>query len=358
MNVLEHQLDYPFGEHLPEPTETHEVAPGVFWVRMPLPFVLNHINLWLIRDEIDGVAGWTLVDCGVSADEIRAHWERIFDLRLDGLPILRVIVTHMHPDHVGLADWISNGGDRERWSARVWMSLGDFSFAHNMLYGTGPSNAGGDAAAAHFARHGLTNADTIEQIRERRSYFPSLVPSLPMRYRRMRDGDTFRTGGQTWRTIAGFGHAPEHMALYCDALHVLISGDMVLPRISTNVSVFDVEPEGNPLQLYLDSLEAYLPLPEDTLVLPAHGKPFRGLHTRIHQLREHHVDRLEETRVACRTAPQSAYDIVGVIFRREFDVHQMTFAMGEALAHLHMLWHAGELVRTHDADGIYRFAPA
>lgn len=358
MNALEHQLDYPFGERLPEPAEKHEVAPGIFWIRMPLPFVLNHINLWLVRDEVEGVQGWTVIDCGVSSDEIRAHWEQLFEHGLDGLPVLRVIVTHMHPDHVGLADWISNGGDKSRWSARVWMSLGDFSFAHNMLHGTGPSNAGGDAAAAHFARHGLSDPETLEQIRNRKTYFSSLVPSLPVRYRRMRDGDTIRMGGRSWRTIVGFGHAPEHMALYCEESGVLISGDMVLPRISTNVSVFDVEPEGNPLQLYLDSLEAYLPLPENTLVLPAHGKPFRGLHTRIQQLRDHHVERLEETREACRKAPQTARDIVQVIFRREFDIHQLTFAMGEALAHLHMLWLAGELVRTYDADGVYRFAPA
>ncbi len=357
MNALEHQLDYPFGETLPEPGTKQEVAPGIYWVRMPLPFVLNHINLWLVRDELDGVRGWTIIDCGVHSDDIRRHWEQIFEHELEGLPVLRVIVTHMHPDHVGLADWISRGGDKGRWSARVWMSLGDFATARNMLNGGGPSNAGGDAAAAHFARHGLVDPDTQEKIRARKTYFSSLVPSLPDQYRRLRGGDTIIMGGKPWTLIAGYGHAPEHMALYCADTKVLVSGDMVLPRISTNVSVFDLEPEGNPLQMYLDSLEAYLPLPEETLVLPAHGKPFRGLHTRIGQLRDHHVERLAETRAACARSPQSARDIVDVIFAREFDIHQMTFAMGEALAHLHTLWLAGELKRTQGADGVFRFAP-
>jgi glyoxylase-like metal-dependent hydrolase (beta-lactamase superfamily II) len=158
--------------------------------------------------------------------------------------------------------------------------------------------------------------------------------------------------------ITGVGHSPEHVALYNAATNVLISGDMVLPRISTNVSVFDMEPEGNSLQLYLDSLGKYEPLPQDVLILPSHGRPFRNLHARIMQLREHHADRLAETLEACREKPCSAHDIVGVIFRRQFDIHQMTFAMGESLAHLHCLWHRGELVRETGDDGVIRFRAA
>ena len=133
---------------------------------------------------------------------------------------------------------------------------------------------------------------------------------------------------------------------------------MVLPRISTNVSVFDMEPEGNPLKLYLDSLGKYEGLPAEVLILPSHGRPFRNLHTRILQLREHHVERLAETLEACAAKPCSAHDIVGVMFRRQFDIHQMTFAMGEALAHLHLLWHEGRVVRRLDADGVIRFSAA
>jgi glyoxylase-like metal-dependent hydrolase (beta-lactamase superfamily II) len=180
---------------------------------------------------------------------------------------------------------------------------------------------------------------------------------VPASYRRVQDGQVLDIGGRGWQVITGFGHAPEHVSLFCESLEILISGDMVLPRISTNVSVFAVEPEANPVQLYLDSLGKYAGLPDDTLVLPSHGKPFRGLHTRIGQLRDHHRERLEEVVAACAT-PQSAADIVPVMFRRPLDAHQLTFAMGEALAHLHKLWFDGILTRTTDSEGRIHFQRA
>src|SRR5690606_15514273 len=161
-------------------------------------------------------------------------------------------------------------------------------------------------------------------------------------------------GGRPWRVIVGYGHAPEHASLHCESLGVLIAGDMVLPRISTNVSVFDTEPEGNPLPLYLESLRGYDTLSEDTLVLPSHGKPFRGLHERIAQQHAHHAERLDEVLAAC-AEPASAMDIVPTLFRRKLDMHQLTFAMGEAIAHLHALYFEGKLRRIVDAHGIYRF---
>jgi glyoxylase-like metal-dependent hydrolase (beta-lactamase superfamily II) len=213
----------------------------------------------------------------------------------------------------------------------------------------------GTAAIPHFQRHGLAGGALLEQMQTRRNYFPSLVPAVPQAYTRIQDGQQLAIGAHSWRVITGFGHSPEHAALYCEALGVLISGDMVLPRISTNVSVFAIEPEGNPLQLYLDSLSKFDALPADTLVLPSHGRPFRGLHTRIAQLRAHHDARLAEVMQACAT-PRSAMDIVPVMFRRELDAHQLTFALGEALAHLHKLWVDGAVRRVGGADGILRFA--
>lgn len=346
MNHLESQLDYAFGDTIPAPGAVHQVAPGLLWVRMGLPFALDHINLWLIRDG----QGWTIVDCGIATDATRASWETLFATALDGLPVVRVIATHCHPDHVGLSEWLCS-----RWNAPLWMTTGEFGFAR-MMSASLPG-VDGTAMLPHFQRHGLVEEAMLEQLKGRRSYYPTLVPAVPASYHRIQDGKTFRIGAHEWRVITGFGHSPEHASLFCADLNVLISGDMVLPRISTNVSVFAVDPDANPVQLYLDSLGKYRDLPEDTLVLPSHGKPFRGLHTRIAQLNEHHRERLAEVVQACAT-PQSAADIVPVMFRRKLDAHQLTFAMGEALAHLHKLWFDGVLTREAGADGVLRFRTA
>ncbi len=353
MNPNEQKLQYPWGDAQPEAGRAQEVAPGVKWLRMPLPFALDHINLWLLRDEIDGRQGWTIVDCGISRDEVKTLWEQVFEQELDGLPVLRVLVTHMHPDHVGLADWLC-----QRWQAPLWMSMTDFMVASLWSSRAGGSGAGGEGAVAHFARHGLTDPEAQAQIRQRAGYYPNLVPSVPARFTRVMDGDLIRIGGHDWRAIVGYGHAPEHMSFFCADLGLLISGDMVLPRISTNVSVFDHEPDANPLPLYLRSLNAYVDLPQDTLVLPSHGRPFRGLHERIAQQQQHHAERLAEVMQACAQAPQSTTDIVPVLFHRKLDLHQLTFAMGEALAHLHALYFEGRLKRATGDDGIVRFRAA
>lgn len=353
MNPLESQLDYPFSEDLPAPGAVFEIAPGLYWLRMGLPFALNHINLWLLEDALDAgtgpVRGWTIIDCGIADDATRTAWETIFSLYLRGLPVLRVIATHCHPDHVGLADWLC-----KRWHAPLWMTAGEYGFAR-MMSASLPG-AEGTAAVPHFQQHGLTDPRMIEQLAERKNYYPSLVPSVPAAFHRLQDGQSVMIGGHGWRVIAGFGHSPEHAALYCKDLNVLISGDMVLPRISTNVSVFAIEPEGNPVQQYLDSLQNFLALPADTLVLPSHGKPFRGLHRRIAQLKDHHAARLAEVVRACKAKPQSAAEIVPLMFARALDSHQLGFALGEALAHLHKLWFDGELLREIGKDGIVRFA--
>jgi glyoxylase-like metal-dependent hydrolase (beta-lactamase superfamily II) len=353
VNPNEMKLSYPFGEQLPEPGQALVVADGVKWVRLPLPFALNHIHVWLLRDKVDGRDGWTVVDCGIDKAELRAQWEQVFEQGLDGLPVLRVIVTHMHPDHVGLAHWIC-----ERWNAPLWMTMTDYVTAklwsRRSEDGQAAGGPNGDSAADHFARHGLRDPASQKLIRQRANYYPDMVPSVPNTYRRIMHGDNVSIGGRNWRVIVGYGHAPEHASFYCQELDVLISGDMVLPRISTNVSVFDYEPEANPLLLYLNSLSGYDDVPETALVLPSHGRPFRGLHERISQQHEHHAERLQDLLNACQE-PRCAFDILPVLFRRELDVHQMTFAMGEALAHLHTLYFKGKLRRQLDDDGIYRF---
>lgn len=344
MNHLESQLDYPFGDLVPAVGEVHEVAPGVAWARMPLPFALDHINVWLLRDG----ERWSVVDTGVDRPETRAGWEQVLTDKLGGAGIGRVIATHCHPDHVGLTGWLC-----ERFQAPLWMTTGEFAFARMMAAAL--PGVDGPSAVPHFERHGLVDEAMLEQMRSRRNYYPSLVPAVPHAYTRMQDGQQVQVGAHRWRVITGFGHSPEHASLYCEDLNLLISGDMVLPRISTNVSVFAVEPEANPVQLYLDSLGKFAGLPEDVLVLPSHGKPFRGLATRIEQLHNHHTERLAEVLAAC-TEPRSAVDIIPIMFRRPLDAHQLSFALGEALAHLHKLWLGGNLRRTLGPDGIYRFS--
>ena len=354
MNTLEDALNYPWGTALPRAGAAMDLAPGVGWLRMGLPFALDHINLWLLRDEIDGRSGWTVVDTCVDRPESRAQWEQVIASGLEGLPVLRVLATHMHPDHLGLAHWLC-----DRFDAQLWISMSDYLMAR--LAVNLQDSFGGRATADFFEIHGVTDAQVLDAVVEREDYYATMVPKVPTQYHRLQDAQALTIGHRRWRCISGFGHSPEHMALFCDdpdlPQPILISGDMVLPRISTNISVYESEPDGNPLQLFLNSLEKFLPLPANTLVLPSHGRPFTGLHERLRQLRAHHDERLAEVMHACKADAQRAIDIVGVMFKRRLDVHQTTFALGEAMAHLNLLWHAGRLKRWANAQGVLHFAP-
>jgi glyoxylase-like metal-dependent hydrolase (beta-lactamase superfamily II) len=336
------------------------LRPGLHWLRMPLPFALDHINLWLLDDEIDGpngkIKGFTAIDCGITSDATMAAWERLFDGFFAGRPLLRVLATHFHPDHVGLAHWLTTGGKLHRWRAPLWMTAAEYAYAR--FISSGADQTGGEAAMKHFRRHGVADPDMLAKVRARGGgHYTKLVPAVPPSYVRLNEGDLISIGARRFRVIVGHGHSVEHASLYGEEDRLLISGDMVLPRISTNVAVFDLEPEADPLPRYLSSLDRYLPLPADTLVLPSHGKPFTGLHTRIMQQHQHHAARLAEVLAAC-TAPRSAAEIVPLLFPRELDLHQLTFALGEALAHLHALWREGKLVRQRGADEVYRFVAA
>jgi glyoxylase-like metal-dependent hydrolase (beta-lactamase superfamily II) len=359
MNPQEHELTYPWSE-VPTPGTLVTLRPGVHWLRMPLPFALDHINLWLLDDEIEGRAGFTAIDCGVTSEPTRTAWERLFDSVFDGKPLLRVLSTHFHPDHLGLAWWLTEGGERKRWLAPLWMTLGEYAFGRLLSTHKGElGDAAGARAAAHFAANGLRDEASLHKVVARGAgHYPKLVPAVPASFRRISEGDEIAIGPhgakRVFRVIIGVGHAPEQASLSCEEDRLLISGDMVLPRISTNVSVFEIEPEGDPLPRYLRSLDRYLMLPADTLVLPSHGKPFFGLHRRVVQQHEHHQARLDEVLAACGQ-PVSAADIVPLMFKRELDLHQMTFALGESLAHLHALWHAGTIDRKRGEDGVYRF---
>jgi len=329
----------------PLPGETVPIAPGVLWLRMPLPFALDHINLWLLPDG----EGWTIVDAGYAMPETRALWERIFAERLDGAAVGRVIVTHYHPDHIGLADWLC-----ERWRVRLWTTEKEWLHARVM------SRESDDFAASRreFARRAGLDAASSELFGEHGKGYLRGVPSVPSSFERLADGMTVAIGGREWRVIVGEGHAPELACLYCAEAGVLISGDQVLPRISPNVSVQAHEPDGDPLARYLVSLaKLRAAVPPETLVLPSHNLPFVGLHARIDALAAHHQARCEEILAACATA-RSAVDLLPLLFRRPLDRHQTAFALGEALAHLHYLMVRGALDRVLGFDGVYRFIRA
>ncbi|MEQ1774913.1 MAG: MBL fold metallo-hydrolase [Burkholderiales bacterium] len=334
-------LSYPISEP-PAPGTIAAVAPGVYWLRMPLPFVLNHINLWLLEDG----DGWTIVDCGFATDEARGCWEQIVAQHLGGKPVTRVIVTHFHPDHIGLCDWLC-----DKHQLTPWMTKAEFLQAHlvhNRLGGIEP-----ERQRELMMRHGL-DAGRMKWIEARDNLYPRGVPTLPHAHRRMRDNQTIVIGANHWRVVVGHGHSPEHASLVCEKLGVFIAGDMLLPRISTNVSVWPAEPEADPVGEFLDSLTRYAALDANTLVLPSHGLPFHGLHARVETLREHHHSRLERLTEACVT-PQSAADVLPVLFDRKFDDHHLLFAMGEAIAHLNHLMHRGILRRITDGNGGYQF---
>ena len=339
---MDGSLEFPVATP-PSPGETVAIAPGVHWLRMRLPFALNHINLWLLEDGL----GWTIVDCGYALDETRDAWQRIFAEQLAGRPVQRVIVTHFHPDHMGLASWLT-----DRWDAPLWTTEKEYLHARMMSQDVGEASG---AARRDFARRAGLDDEGSTIFGERQGNYRRGCPAVPQAYHRVGDGTTIEIGGREWRVVIGEGHAPEHACLFCAETGVLIAGDQVLPRISPNISVQTYEPEGDPLSRYLASLNKLrAALPPDILVLPSHNLPFYGVHDRIDELAAHHAARCDDVIAACARLT-SAAELLPVLFRRQLDRHQMGFALGEALAHLHYLRAQGVLTRETGSDGVNRF---
>jgi glyoxylase-like metal-dependent hydrolase (beta-lactamase superfamily II) len=321
---------------------TIEVAPGIHWVRMPLPFALDHINLWLLEDE-DGI---TLVDCGLGGQLTHDIWGEVLAAWLPQRPVRRIIVTHFHPDHIGMAAQLA--ADH---GVTVSMTLGEFLAAHAIWQQIPGFDI--ESMARHFTSHGLS-ATVCDALRNFGNRYRKGAPALPSRFDRLFDNGILSIGGRQWRIICGHGHSPEHASLYCESAGVLISGDMVLPRISTNVGVHASSPDDDALAQFLDSLARLSTLPHDTLVLPSHGLPFYGLQARIAALGAHHDDRCAEL-LAAIDRPASAADLLPVLFSRPLDTFQTMFAMSEAIAHLNHVLHAGKASKVESLDGIIRF---
>ena len=346
-------LDFPLGDRKPDAGETIEIAPGVHWLRMPLPFRLDHINLWLLEDG----DGYAIVDTGLLLNETKQHWLTLFERfgiahgDTAGRPVTRLIVTHFHPDHIGLAGWLAELLDTELWITRTeWLMA-------RMLY-LDSDAVNHRSMADFFALHGLEPAMADRMFSGGNTY-RERVAETPYHHRRLCEGDVLEIGGRRWEIIVGTGHAPEHACLWTADGDIFISGDQILPKITPNISVWASEPDASPLKDYLGSFAEFAALPDDALVLPSHNLPFRGVQTRIGQIVDHHrvrLDRLTDG-FADRSGPArlSAADAIPLLFRRELDFHQMGFAMGECLAHLAYLEGEGKLTGRVDPDGIHRF---
>lgn len=336
-------LVYPF-EAPPPPGASLEVAPGVLWLRMPLPLQLDHINLWAIDD---GADGWALVDTGMRTEETVAAWRRLFTQATDGRRLSRVFVTHMHPDHVGMAGWLVR-----KFGCRLWMTRLEYLNCRVLTADTGRE---APEDATHFYHRAGWSDGAIENYRARFGNFGKRIHALPDSYRRLRDGETIAIGGHDWRVIVGTGHSPEHACLYCPARKLLISGDQVLPRISSNVSVHPTEPDEDPMSDWLASLaKLKAQVPDDVLVLPAHNEPFRGLHARLDYLaqgQERTLARLRKT----LAEPKRVVDVFAALFGRaigEADPGLLNLASGESLACLNHLMQRGQVSRRFDDDGV------
>jgi glyoxylase-like metal-dependent hydrolase (beta-lactamase superfamily II) len=336
-------LDYPFGDTVPLPGASLEVASGLRWHRIPLDGSPDHVNLWLV-EEADG---WTAVDCGVVSEASRAAWEGVVASLPRAPAIVRVLVTHLHSDHLGLADGLC-----ERWGAPLWMSRADHLQARRA---TEAPREVLEATLGLLARNGFCDAAAADAIRAREPGSRARMPRVPASARYVSAGETLRVGDRDWRAIPGHGHAPEHLSYHCAALGVLVAGDMLLPAITAHVGVIASAPDADPLADYLASITRFAALPPDTLVLPSHGRPFRGIDTRLAQVRARLARRLDETLAACDT-PRSAAELLPDAVRRGRLAHRAGLALTGTLAVLHHLWHAGLLRRTQDPDGVLRFS--
>lgn len=338
-------LRYPF-EGVPAPGEMFDVAPGLKWQRMPLPFSLNHINLWALEDG----DGWTVVDTGMKTSETAATWEKILTGPLAARRIQRVICTHMHPDHVGMAGWLTR-----RFDAPFWMTRLEYITCRMLVADTG-REAPLDGLRFYRAA-GWSTAD-LERYKARFGDFGNEVYALPDSFHRVSDGQEITIGQHRWRAVIGRGHSPEHLCLYCPDLNVLISGDQILPKITSNVSVFPTEPNADPLSDWLTSLATIRSsVPDDVCVLPAHNEPFYGLHARINQLIDGHERSLSRL-LGALAEPKRVIDVFSLLFRRPISEGTLQMATGEALAHLNCLIQRGSVTTHLDRDAVtwYRAA--
>lgn len=323
--------------------ETIEVAPGILWARLPLPFRLDHVNVYLIEDG----GGWAVVDTGIGNDRTKEVWEALLAGPLAGRPLTRLIVTHMHPDHVGAAGWLAGKLD-------LPLDMTETEYLQALVLITDPGSLETDPYRGFYVENGLDEVAT-DAVMTRGHDYLRMLTGLPGTFRRVIAGDRLIIGGRSFDVLTGGGHASEQMMLHLASENLLLSADQVLPRISPNVSVYPRDPAGDPLGIFLRSLRGLkAAIPADTFVLPGHDLPFTGLHSRLDAMARHHEDRCAEIVAACREAPRSGAELVPVIFHRALDAHQTGFAFSEVLAHVNYLIRRGRLTSNEGPDGIRR----
>jgi glyoxylase-like metal-dependent hydrolase (beta-lactamase superfamily II) len=328
----------PFGE-------PREVAPGIVLLRMPLPFLYDHINIYLFEEP----GGWALMDSGVDDNVCRMIWTDVLGNFLGGKAPTRLVGSHFHSDHIGLAGWL-----HDRFAMPFYMTTQDYLLAR--LLQAGPDAASNAAEAAHFRRMGLT-AGEIAEIPSRAQDYQRLMAPLPGSFRRLSAGQSFELGGRNWQVLTAGGHAPELLILWCAADGLLLPSDQVLPFLVPGVTVTAIEPDADPLGTYLASFDLLRDrIPDDVLVLPSHYAPFRGLHGRIRELELHHVERAALLARRCHeSSGLTSVELTQTLFRRRLNPTRLSFLAEGTLAHLHYLTTTGQLQAMPDADGAIRF---
>ncbi|WP_346727569.1 MBL fold metallo-hydrolase [Zestomonas insulae] len=335
-------LVYPCGD-APDAGQVREVAPGVLWLRMPLPLSLDHINLWAVEDG----DGWAIFDTGMCTADTRDTWRALVaaDGPLGGRRLTRIFATHMHPDHIGMAGWLTR-----KFSCELWMTRGEYMTCRVLVADTGRE---APAEGIRFYRRAGWDNEAMETYCARFGGYGKHISPLPQSYRRLQGGQVLRIGAHDWQVVIGSGHSPEHACFYCAELNLLISGDQVLPRISPNVSVFPTEPHADPMGEWLESLaKLKRELPDDVLVLPAHNDPFEGLHARLDRLDSGHRRSFERLLQSLSEAPKRVVDVFGALFARPIDAELLPLATGEALANLNYLVQRGAVSVSEDAEGV------
>lgn len=352
---------------IPEPGQWQQVSPGILWLRMPLPFELDHINLYLIEDydSATQTEGYALIDTGIGVPKTQQIWDSL--LTKLGKPLTKVIVTHMHPDHIGMAGYLV-----DKYRVPFYMSHSEYFVARALCAGgRGASDWQDDE---YLVRCGMPE-DYVSNASENRKKSKGLgqvILPIPLQHERLQEGDIIKIGmsdsvikdakdttattntNDQWQVMIGRGHSPEHVCLYNHHTKVLISGDHVLPVITPNIGVYSTEPNANALKMYLDTLPQFKNLPEDTLVLPSHKQPFIGLHSRVDTLIAHHHKHLESLKGFCKEG-KTIKQCLPVLFKRELNEHNMFFAIAEAFSHLNYLYFEKILTRDINDKGQYIF---